>query len=502
MSGEGERKRLPAGSSDAVRGVLGRGSVYSVATMVQLGAGLVTIPALTRLLDPDEYGVLTAALVAQAVLTNLAAFGLPPAISRAFFRGSGPEGGRALIGATAIAAVIVGLLALATGTLWSQAFRNVPFGSELKLAAISAIASGTLLAAQAALQAEERVREYMTGAIIATAGAQILGVAWALAGGGASGYLGGFTIGLYVALAYSWHAAGIELAPLRRREQASPLLRTAFRVGLPTIPNGLALYLLAAGDRIVVERIEGLAAGGTYYIAYAVGALGIFLSAALNGAWAPSLYGAREEVRWSFLADSAVAITRVVALVTAAVGMAAPIALELLAPGEYDLAGLGQVSAVVAASALPYLLYTTGINILIWRGRSGVMAIATPVAVTFNLVLCALLIPPWGLTGAAIATLAAYMLLGGLIWARARTLAQVPWDARAVALAVAPGLAGLAIALALPEHGVWLGVRGLVAIGFGLAALALLRSHGAGEGKSPGEIADVTPGPAGADPVP
>lgn len=471
MSTEAD-KRTP--DSDAVRGVLGRGSLYSVATIVQLGAGLVTIPVLTRLLDPDEYGILTAALVSQAVLTNLAAFGIPPAISRAFFLDSGPRGARSLIGATAIAAVVVGLLALATGALWSQAFSEVPYGPELKLAAVSAIASAILLAAQAALQAEERVREYMIGAVIATAGAQVLGVAAALAFGGGSAYLAGFTVGLYIAVAYSWRKAGLELGPLRNRAEASPLLRTAFRVGLPTIPNGLALYLLAAGDRIVVERIEGLAAGGTYYIAYAVGSLGIFLSAALNGAWAPSLYGSDEDVRWSFFADSAVAIARVVALVSAAFGLAAPIALEVLAPSDYDLSGLGEVSALVAASAIPYLWYLTGLNVVIWQGRSGILAIATPVAVTFNLVLCAILIPPMGLVGAALATLAAYLLLGAMTWVRARSMAEVPWDAKALALAAAPAAAGLAVALALPEDGLWLIVRGALAAGFALAALKAL----------------------------
>jgi O-antigen/teichoic acid export membrane protein len=466
----------PSGAHDsgaAVRGVLGRGSVYTVATMVQLGAGLVVIPILTRTLDPDEYGILTAALVSQAVLVNLAAFGMPGAITRAFFRSHGPSGGRALIAATAVAAIIVGLLALVTGPVWSNVFSDVPFGPELKLATISASVTAVLLSAQTALQAESRARSYLLSAAIATAGAQGIGVIWALLGGGAAGYLAGFTAGTVLAVIYAWRTAGFEIGPLRRRAEASSLLRTALLVGLPTIPSGLALYLLSAGDRIVVERLEGLAAGGTYYIAYAVGSLGIFLAAALNGAWGPSIFAAREEVRWSFLAESAVAILRVVAHASAAVAVAAPIALRVLAPSEYDLQGLGEISALVAVSSIPYLAYLTGLNVLIWRARTRALAIATPIAVVVNIALCFLLIPPWGLVGAAIATVVAYVLLGAMIWGRARHLAPVEWDRRALASAMAPGVVGTAAALAMPEDGAWLAVRALVAAAFG--ALALLR---------------------------
>jgi O-antigen/teichoic acid export membrane protein len=471
-----EPDATPSGAHDsgaAVRGVLGRGSVYTVATMVQLGAGLVVIPILTRVLDPAEYGVLTAALVSQAVLVNLAAFGMPGAITRAFFHDHGPSGGRALIAATAVAAIVVGLLALLTGPAWSQVFSNVPFDAELKLAAVSASVTAVLLSAQTALQAESRARAYLLSAAIATAGAQGLGVIWALLGGGAAGYLAGFTVGTAIALVYAWLAAGFEIGPLRRRAEAGSLLRTALLVGLPTIPSGLALYLLSAGDRIVVERLEGLAEGGSYYIAYAVGSLGIFLAAALNGAWGPSLFAAREEVRWSFLADSAVAILRVVALASAAVALASPIALRVLAPSEYDLEGLGEISALVAVSSIPYLAYLTGLNVLIWRARTRALAIATPLSVVVNIALCFLLIPPYGLVGAAIATLVAYVLLGAFIWGRARRLATVDWDRRALASALAPGVAGTVAALALPEGGAWLVVRGLLATA--LAAFALAR---------------------------
>ena len=90
----------------AVQGVLSRGSIYSIVTVVQASTTLLAIPLLTRLLDTEEYGLLTAVLVAQAVLTHLAGFGMPSAVTRAYFHDDGPDGARALIGVAAAAAFL------------------------------------------------------------------------------------------------------------------------------------------------------------------------------------------------------------------------------------------------------------------------------------------------------------------------------------------------------------------------------------------------------------
>lgn len=454
---------------------MGRGSIYTIATVIQLGAGILTIPILTRIVNPEEYGTITAALVVQAVLGTLAAFGLPAAISRIYFRGHGPEGARALIAATALAATALAIVAELTGPLWSQVFEGIDYGAELRLAVLSSIPIAVGISAQTVLQASDRAGAVVAFAATATLGAQGLGLVLAAGGGGPVGYLAGVTIGLYVALAIAWISAGVELGPLGRRGAGGrALVRGALRVGLPTIPHGLALYLLSAGDRVVVERLEGLSAAGAYYIAYAVGSLAIFLVTALNGAWGPILYGSEREVRWRFLADSAIEVTRVVALAAGAIALGAPIALDLFAPADYDLSGLGTVSALVASSGLLYLWYITSYNVIVWRGRTGILAVATPVSAVVNIALCALLIPPLGVDGAALATLISYGLLALLTWSRARRLASIPWNHAANALAAAPAAAALAAALLLPDDGAWLEIRGLIAAALGLAAIAAL----------------------------
>lgn len=459
--------------------VLARGSLYTIATAVQLGSGLLAIPILTRVLDPIEFGTVTAALVSQAILVNVAAFGIPVAVQRTFFRAGdqGPRAARALIGATLIGALVVAAVAFLTGPIWSGVFDGVPWGGVLQLAVISAIPSAVLLSAQLALQAADRVRGFLLSAAIATAGAQCLGVALAAASGDPVGYLAGVTIGFMLAAAVAWIAAGVDLHHLRPSKGGRSLVRGALALGLPTIPHGLALYLLSAGDRVVVERLEGLAAAGAYYVAYAIGGLGIFLVAALNGAWQPIVFGVADGERWQLLARTAVETLRVVSIAIAAIAIGAPCALAVLAPSDYDVSGLGSVSALVALSTLPYFWVSLNSTVLIWSGRTSVFALATPVSVGFNLLLCALLIPPLGLEGAALATLAGYLLLAALTWFGSRSLASVPWDLRVLAIAALPALVAVAFALVIPDHDLWLLLRGLVAGGLSVLALTRLTAE-------------------------
>ena len=60
------------------------------------------------------------------------------------------------------------------------------------------------------------------------------------------------------------------------------------------------MFALSAGDRVVIERFEGIEQVGRYQVAYLIGSLGILLLNALNSAWSPIIYGAGDD-RWSIL---------------------------------------------------------------------------------------------------------------------------------------------------------------------------------------------------------
>jgi O-antigen/teichoic acid export membrane protein len=252
------------------------------------------------------------------------------------------------------------------------------------------------------------------------------------------------------------------------------LLRESFAVGLPTIPHSLGIYVLAAGDRVIVERLEGLAAVARFHVAYIAGSLGIFLLSALNNAWSPVVFGARDEDRWQVLADTSAAVWRVGALAAGALALGAPAGLLVLAPASYDRAALAEVTAIVAASAIPMVLYLSNVHIVFWLARTGVLAWVTPLSAAANIGLNLLLIPALGLTGAAIATLITYVLQAVVIRWRASRLADVPWRVRPAVQAALIGAALVGLALLLPATGVWVALRAVAAVAVGGALVAFV----------------------------
>jgi O-antigen/teichoic acid export membrane protein len=76
----------------------------------------------------------------------------------------------------------------------------------------------------------------------------------------------------------------------------------------------------------------------------------------------------------------------------------------------------------------------------------------------FNIALNFLLIPPFGIVGAAVATSATYVLLAGLYYGRAQRLDRAAFDVRTAATAL--GVAALIVAVASPVllEPLWLSV--------------------------------------------
>ena len=228
---------------------------------------------------------------------------------------------------------------------------------------------------------------------------------------------------------------------------------------------------MSAGDRVIVERLLGLAAVGRYHLAYALGALGLVVLNAVNNAWAPVVFRASPEDRWRVLSDTSVVFVWLASLLAAVLAAGAPLVLAVLAPPDYDLDTLAPVSAIVAGSVIPWAIYTAHSQVQLWVGRTGMLAIATPAAAAVNVGLNIVLIGELEFVGAALATVVAYALLAVLIAANSWRLATVPWRYAEMALASLIGGA-LVTAFALePTGGAWTAIRVAEMAVLGLAAV-------------------------------
>jgi O-antigen/teichoic acid export membrane protein len=462
------------GSRAAVARMFGRGSLYTIAQAAQLSAALLVIPALTRLVEPEELGVIALAVLVQSILGVVSAAGLPVSIGRNYFRPEyGPARAAALIPAAGLVAVCVATVAELTGPLWSGVFADVDYGGALRVAVWSSVPLALLGAAQSHLRAAERAGMFVTTAMLAAPAAQLAGVlVLVLADSDATGYFAGVA-------ALQAVAALVALGSIAEARRLGSLVdfRRSLAVGLPTIVHSLALYALAAGDRGVIERLEGLDAVGRFQVAYALGAIVLSLLFAINFAWSPIVYGSPEERRWQVLAETREPLFGVAGLAVAVIAIGAPVGLAVAAPGSYSPEELVPVTSIVALSGIPMVLYLSHAHAIIWHGKTIALAFATPTAAALNIVLCLVLIPPLGLEGAALATVIGYCVLALLTLPVARRLTGLALPGRTAVLSAVGATAAVGVSLLVPVDGVWLVPRTVVAVGLVVVLGLAVRGH-------------------------
>jgi O-antigen/teichoic acid export membrane protein len=460
-----------ATADHGVRRLAGRGAIYCLATALQFSAGFLVLPILTRLLPPGEYGQVATALIVMQLLAVVAAIGLPSAVTLDVFSGSGgPTRARSLVRATAVVGAAVVGVAFVLGPLWAKPLSG-GFSPALQAGVLAAFPLAVLMSAQALLQAENQLRSFVSCAVLSTAGGQLFGLAMVHLGTvSAASYVTGLLVAYGAAAGLSVYLGGVHRA---RGRVALPALWGAIRLGGPTVPHTLALFVVAAGDRLVLDGLAGPGTVGRYQVAYVIGALGITGLAALNNAWAPLIYGSAESTRWQTLLRTAASVYELAAFGACSLALAAPVLLSVAAPSTYRPAGLVAASAIVALAALPYARYLSRVHVLFQLRKSGVLALASPLAGVLNVLLVLGLYPLFGVGGAAVATVGSYSLLAVLVGKRAQLLLPLRWEALRFRRLFALSSAGCLLAAVLPNSGLWLAIR---ILGAGvLAAVAVFR---------------------------
>jgi O-antigen/teichoic acid export membrane protein len=253
----------------------------------------------------------------------------------------------------------------------------------------------------------------------------------------------------FVLLAYRRYQLGLQFS----RE----LLREMNRFGLPLVPSALALWAINFIDRIFIAHYKGQAEVGVYSVAVRIASAVVFLMIAFRLAWpafAYSIEDDREAKRtYPFVLTYLLFICSWISLT---LGVLAPWLVHLLARGP-GFARAADAVAMLAFAATAYAGYTV-VAIGIGRARQTQFNwVVSGIAAAVNIGLNFALIPPYGMIGAAISTLVAYLtlFLGMIVnssrvypvdyqWRRVLTLTAV-----AVALTVAGSVPDVPLAVAI-----------------------------------------------------
>ncbi|MCW5725629.1 MAG: lipopolysaccharide biosynthesis protein [Maricaulaceae bacterium] len=370
------------------------------------------IVVLTRLLPPEEYGRYALVLAAMH-LTHMALFTwLESAVAR-FHARADKRGGLAAHLASAYGAwLAAAALALVLGGLgiWLA-----PLAADLKtalgfgLAALVVRALGNI--GLETHRAAGRVARYSGLESLVLLLGFGLGVGFIIATPlGAAGPFAGMALGALAALL-------IDLpSHLNRAKNSAPKPKRAriyLAYGLPISASLVFEHLLSVGDRFLIAGFLDEAAVGLYAAGYGMAdrvmnILFVWMGMALT----PLLISALEREGPQAARDVALRAARIMGLVAfpAAAGLAlvaAPLAGVMV--GEDFREGAAMIAPWIALAGLMNGLMTYYFHeAFILKRRTGMMAAMMAGAAVLNLVLNIALLPLFGITGAAIATVIAY----------------------------------------------------------------------------------------------
>lgn len=408
------------------------GAAYTAASILSKVIAVALLPLYTRYLTTEDYGaaeILFAAVVTASIIVRL---GLIEAILRFYYLPD--EDPKRVVSSTFAGlfwlSTLGALVALPFAAPLSELLLPHPEklgGSAPELVRIAIVGLWVLTMWEYMLtlfRLEERARAYFATTILNVLAAIALTVVLVVGlEEGARGLLiGSYASGaafVVVLIGLQWRRLSLRFDPA--------LLRRLFRFGLPTMPAEVSLYALNFVDRLIIVRSLGLAEAGLY-------SLGVKFAQAVNVlvrgfqlAWPPLAYSIRDdgEARRTYATVVTLFVAGCAFVVAGMWLFSRWIVRALAAPKFFDSY---EVIGLIAAAVTLYALYLVLVVILGRTGRTEFNLPAAVAALVVNVALNLLLVPQLEIVGAALALVASYLVVLGLMYIFTQRLFPVPYE--------------------------------------------------------------------------
>jgi len=434
-------------------------AIYGLGGLVSRILAVLLLPLYTRYLSPSDYGKVETLIALTTVIGIVLRMGIHSAFFRFYFDSDDPAARRLVLRTSFWFTMGMATAGLVGGLLLAAPIADALFGSvddsELVIAAFVGLWAGMNYEQVTSLfRVEERSVAFVSASlanILLTIGATLLLVV-TLEKGPIGVIVGNFTGTLLVyavLLGYRREQLGLQFD--------RSLLRRMNHFGVPLVPTALFLWVTNFSDRLFLVKLADTEEVGLYSVGVRIASALVLLLTAFRLAWPAFAYSIEDdnEARrtYGYVLTYLVFVTTWVAT---ALALLSPWIVEWIAAPAFESS-----SRVVGPLAFSTVAFAAYIVVAIGVGRAKRTQfnwVVTGAAAAVNVVLNLLLIPPYGMMGAAVATIAAYAtMFAGMAW-WAQRIYPVPYQWRrvltaavtGVALAAGGKLAGGGLAVALP----------------------------------------------------
>jgi O-antigen/teichoic acid export membrane protein len=413
-------------------------AVYGLGAVVSRLISVFLLPVVTRYLSRSDVGAVDTLISLSVVLVIVLRAGISMAFFRFYFDAEDEAGRTTVVRTSFWFTMTMATFGLVAGSIFAKDLSQLLFATDSRANLVRAAL--VLLWAQmnyeqltSLFRVEERSLSYVAATlanVIITVVATILLVAvWHK---GAIGVIvGNFagTLAVYfVLLAYRRFQLGLEFD--------RDLFRQMQRFGLPLVPSGIALWVIDLSDRFFLVRMKGLAENGLYSIGVRISTAILLVLIALRTAWPAFAFSIKddEEAKRTY----GFVLTYVLyacCWLSLTLSLLAPWLVHLLTTPRFYPAS--RVVPLLVFGATAFIAFNV-MSIGIGRAKKTQFNwVVTGAAAAVNVGVNFVLIPRYGMMGAAVSTLVAYVIMFLGMTVRAQQVFPVPYQWRRIALAAA-----------------------------------------------------------------
>lgn len=206
-------------------------------------------------------------------------------------------------------------------------------------------------------------------------------------------------------------------------------IESALKFGIPLIPHAIGGSVMMAIDRILINKMVGVADTGIYSVSYQVSMIIVLVQTSFNMAWVPWFY---EKLKLNEFSTKLKIVKftylYVLTMVLFAIGLtlSAPLIMQYFVGKDFYGASLyiGWLSIGKAINAM----YFMTCNYIFYSTKTAYLALATFVSAVVHSVMAYYLISFNGTMGAAQAGVVSSIVLVVLTWCFANRVHDMPWN--------------------------------------------------------------------------
>ncbi|MCF8077802.1 MAG: oligosaccharide flippase family protein [Desulfobacterales bacterium] len=437
-------------------------AIYTVSALLSRGIAIVLVPLYTRFFQPAEYGALDLLTVFATLANYLVALEISQGVARSFADANSDEGRKACVStALCFAVVAYGFFLLVALPFYEEIADFLLDSSEWNKAVRAIIlaisANGFFFILQDLLRWQLQPLRHAVVSIAYTLVSTAVGVSLVVGlGHGIAGILYGQCAGAVVGSFVAWHAGA---ARHWRMAFYWEKWREMVAYSAPQVLSSIAVYISLYVDRLLIKEMMALDDVGVYGIGARFGSVVALVMTGLHSSLVPLVfnnYASREmpaHLARIFLYFLVGGISAVLFLC----GFSKELVWFFTTPRYY---AAWRVIPLIATGVLLANMYIFTLGVYIAR-RTMLVLIINISAALINIGMNLLLIPRFGLIGAATATMISAMMAFLLYLYFNQRFYPVPFEWKRIVPGVSTCIAFAIILMGLQERGYSI-VAGLV----------------------------------------